>query len=180
MKKFKIAVGTTSVPKIKYLKDVLKELKINAKLFPIQVSSKVSDQPKTSEETSKGSANRALGAFKKIKEVDFAIGIEVGYHKDKNNQYEMFCWVTIIDKYDYQISSQSHKFLLPKYHQEILNKDMYVGDNLDGYIKGKNRNNHIKKQIDNIIRYRKPFIENALRNSLIAYLQKEDFKMSFR
>jgi len=175
MKKLKIAVGTTSVQKIKYLKDVLKELKINAKLFPIQVSSGVSDQPKTSEETRKGSNNRASGAFKKIKKVDFAIGTEIGYHKDKNNQYEMFCWVTIIDKYGYQISSQSHKFLLPKYHQEILDKDMDLCDNLKGYLKNKKENNHIKKHIDNIVRHRKPFIENALKNSLIRYMQKKDF-----
>lgn len=175
MKKFEIAVGTTSVQKIKYLRDVLKELKIRAKLFPVQVSSRVSDQPKTSEETNKGSVNRALNAFKKIKEIDFAIGIEVGYHKDKNNQYEMFCWVTIVDNHGYRISSQSHKFLLPKYHQEILDKDMYLGDNLEGYMKEKKENNHIKKHIDTIVRHRKPFIENALRNSLIAYLQKEDF-----
>ncbi len=175
MKKFKIAVGTTSAQKIKYFKEVLKELKINAKLFPVQVSSEVNDQPKTSEETKKGSVNRASNAFKEIKEIDFAIGIEVGYHKDKNNQYEMFCWVTIVDKYDCKISSQSHKFLLPKYYQEILDKDMYVGDNLDGYMKEKKENNHIKKHIDTIVRHRKPFIENALRNSLITYLQKEDF-----
>ncbi len=173
MKKIIIAVGTTSEPKIKYLKEVLKDLKVNAKLVPFEVKSGVSEQPKTSQETKKGSINRAKKAFEKNKEADFSMGIEVGYHKEGSTGYEMFCWVTIIDKNEYQISSQSHKFLLPKYHQEILNKDMYIGDNLDGYLQ--DSKHHIKKHIDNIVRHRKPFIENALKNALIRYFTKEDF-----
>lgn len=87
----------------------------------------------------------------------------------------MFCWVAIIDKNGYQISSQSHKFLLPKYHQKLLKKDIFLGDNLDEYIKNKKTNNKIEKQIDDIVRHRKPFIENALKNALIRYLKQEDF-----
>lgn len=137
------------------------------------MASGVLDQPKTTEETELGSVNRAKGAFMKILDADFAIGIEVGYHKNSNDEYEMFCWVTIIDKNGYQLSSQSHKFLLPKYHQGLLDKNLYLGDNLDGYIAGSE--NHIKKHIDEIVRYRKPFIENALKGALIRYLQREDF-----
>ena len=32
-----------------------------------------------------------------------------------------------------------------------------------------------KKHIAEIVRHRKPFIENALKNALIRYLNKEDF-----
>jgi inosine/xanthosine triphosphatase len=174
MAKIMIAVGTTSDQKIKYLKEVLKELKVKADLVSIQAKSGVAEQPKTSEETEKGSINRAKSAFEKTKDADYAIGIEVGYHKEKNG-YEMFCWVTIIDKSGYQISSQSHKFLLPKYHQELLKKDIYLGYNLDGYLKDKEEKNPIKKHIDDIVRYRKPFNESALKNALIRYLNKEDF-----
>jgi len=175
MQTFKIAVGTTSEHKIKYLKEVLKELEIKAKLFPVSVQSGVSEQPKTTEETERGSISRAARAAEKVKGEDFAIGVEVGYHRNKNAEYEMFCWVTIIDKDGYQISSQSHKFLLPKYHQEILNKDMYLGDNLDEYVKGQKSKDKIKKHIDDIVRYRKPFIENALKHALIRYIKQEDF-----
>ncbi len=175
MGKITIALGTTSDQKIKYLEEVLAELEIEAELIPIEVASGVTDQPKTTEETEQGSVNRAKGAFMKIPAADFAIGIEVGYHKNSNDEYEMFCWVTIIDKNGYQISSQSHKFLLPKYHQGLLNEDKYLGDHLDGYLKDEKSTNHVKKHIDDIIRYRKPFIENALKNALICYMQKEDF-----
>ena len=116
-----------------------------------------------------------MGAFEKNKDVDFSIGIEVGYHKDKNEQYEMFCWVTIVDNDEYQISSQSHRFMLPRYFQDLLKRDAYLGDNLDGYLQNNNRNNHFKKHVDDIVRNRKFFIENALKNVLIHYLNKEDF-----
>ena len=172
MEKLTIAVGTISDQKIKYLKDVLRELKIKSEIIAVDVKSGIAEQPKTSEETERGSKNRANGAFKKSKDADFAIGIEVGYHKGKNG-YEMFCWVTIIDNNGYQISSQSHKFLLPEYYQNILNKEMFLGDNLDGYYKDKK--NYIKKHIDDIVRYREPFIKNALNNALLRYLNKEDF-----
>jgi len=174
MKKIKIAIGTTSEQKIGYLKEVLNELNVEADLMPVQAKSGVADQPKTTEETELGSINRAKEAFEKNKETDFAIGIEIGYHKEKNG-YEMFCWVTIIDKNGYQISSQSHKFLLPKYFQKLLEKDVYLGDNLEGYLENKERVSDFKKHVDNIVRHRKPFIENALKNSLIRYLNKEDF-----
>lgn len=176
MLKFKIAVGTTSEQKLKYLKEVLKELEISAQIFPVQVQSGVSEQPKTTEETERGSINRAARAVEKVKDVDFSIGIEVGYHKNKNAEYEMFCWVTIIDKTGYQISNQSHKFLLPKYYQDVLENNLFVNEHLDGYMKDKKGGVlGVKKQIADIVRHRKPFIENALKNALLRYLNKEDF-----
>jgi len=174
-KKVTIVVGTMSDQKIGYLRDVLGELKIQAKLIPIEADSGVSQQPKTSEETERGSINRAKSAFEKVKEADFSIGIEVGYHKNENEQYEMFCWVTIVDDDEYQISSQSHRFMLPKYFQDLLKNDIYLGDNLDGYLQKDDTKNHFKKHVDDIVRNRKPFIENALKNALIRYLNKEDF-----
>jgi non-canonical (house-cleaning) NTP pyrophosphatase len=171
----KIAVGSTSKIKLKYLKEVLKELKIKNKLFPVDVQSGVSEQPKTTEETKIGSINRAVRAIKEVGGADFVMGIEVGYHKNKDDRYEIFCWVTIIDKDGYQISSQSHKFLLPKYYQEVLGNDLFINEHLDGFIKNKKKVSYVEKQIDDIMRHRKPFIENALKNALIRYLNKEYF-----
>ena len=175
MKILKIAVGTTSEPKLKYLKEVLKELEVKAKLFPVEVQSGVSEQPKTTEETERGLINRAARAAEKVEGEDFAIGIEVGYHRNKNAEYEMFCWVTIIDKDGYQILNQSHKFLLPKYYQDVLDNGLFVNEHLDGFIKDKKKLSRAEKQIDNIVRHRKPFIENALKHALLRYLNKENF-----
>jgi len=173
MKKLTIAVGTTSPQKISYLKEVLKELGIKSFIKPVETKSEISDQPITSNETKTGSINRARNALKEIKNADFALGIEMGYHKYLKDKYEMFCWVTVIDKHGYKISSQSHRFLLPEYHQKILSGGKYLGDNLDNY--SKKRKNATVNHIDNIIRYRKPFIISALKNSIIQYLGKEDF-----
>ena len=173
MKRLTIAVGTTSTQKIKYLKEVFKELGIKYVIKPIEVKSEVSDQPITSNETKKGSINRAKTALKKIRNADFSLGIEVGYHKYTKNKYEMFCWATIVDKHGYKTSSQSHKFLLPEYHQKILSSGKYLGDNLDSY--SKKRKDTIVAHIDNIVRHRKPFITSALKDVIIHYLGKEDF-----
>ena len=174
MKKI-ISVGTTSDQKINYLKEILKELNIKSELISIRVNSGVSEQPKTSTETKKGSINRAKRAFKKELKADFSIGIEVGYHKNSKRKYEMFCWVTIIGNNGYQISSQSHKFLLPKYYQNVLEKGLFVNEHLGGFMKNKKEASHAKRKIDEIVRHRKPFIENALKNALIRYLNKEYF-----
>lgn len=170
MKKLLIALGTTSKQKIDYLEEALKELRIEAKILPIQAESKISNQPKNTKETKQGTINRAKEAFKNVKS-DIGIGIEVGYNKNSKGKYEMFCWATIVDKKDHQISKQSHKFLLPEYHQKILNKNKYLGDNLDGYIKKSKSPN--REHIDDIIRYRKSFIEDALKKALISYLTKD-------
>jgi non-canonical (house-cleaning) NTP pyrophosphatase len=167
-----IAIGTTSKQKIAYLGEILKDLEIEAKIIPIQINGKISNQPKSTKETERGSIDRAKEAFKKVKS-DFGIGIEVGYDKNNKGKYEMFCWATIVDENGYQISSQSYKFLLPEYHQKILNKDKYLGDNLDGYLK--ESKSPVKKHIDDIIRYRKPFVESALKKALVFYLAREDF-----
>ena len=68
-----------------------------------------------------------------------------------------------------------HKFFLPKYYQEVLNKGLEMSVNLEEYMKDVDRENHAKKHIDQIVRHRKPFIENALKNALIRYLNKGDF-----
>lgn len=173
MKKLKIAVGTTSPQKIAFLKEVLKELGVKATVKPVEAKSKVSEQPVTSNETKIGSINRAKHALKEIKNADFALGIKVGYHKYLKNKYEIFCWATIIDRHGHKISGQSYKFLLPEYHQNILKSGKYLGNNLDGYSKRAKDSIHI--YIDDMLRYRKPFITSAIKDTLLRYLRKEDF-----
>jgi len=175
MRKFKIAVGTTSKQKIEYLEEVLCELKIKHNIYPVEVESGVSDQPVSIEETKKGSVNRAKRALDGVKEADFGIGIEIGYHKEKNLGYQIFCAVTIIDSNKNEITSESHKLLLPKYHQNILEKNESLGKHVHDYLKNTKVKNHTKKHLDEVIRFRRPFIENALKTSLIQYLNLEDF-----
>ncbi|PIU33269.1 inosine/xanthosine triphosphatase [Candidatus Woesebacteria bacterium CG_4_10_14_0_2_um_filter_39_14] len=173
MEKLIIALGTTYKQKIDFLKEVLNEIGVKAKIIPVKVESGVSSQPLISKETKQGSINRAKKALENIEDADCGIGIEIGYQKNNEGKYEMLCWTTIIDKKDIQISAKSHQFLLPVFHQDILKENKYLGDYVREYLK--TSNDKIIQEIGIIIRDRKPFITNALHNALIRYLKKEEF-----
>lgn len=173
-----IAVGTTSDQKIGYLKEILKELNIEAQIFPCEVKSLVSEQPLTSDETKQGSINRARHAFELVKEtgkpVDLGIGIEVGYEMNDKGSYEIFCWTSIVDGEGNAVSGQSSNFLMPKMFQDVIKRNDYVFHFLDEYMdihKGV-----VEKAVGEMIKNRKPFIVDATRKALMYHLKKEDFK----
>jgi len=169
MKTLKIAVGTTSEQKIGYLKEVLDEIGINAEIIPMEVKSGVSDQPITEDETQAGSTNRARAAFEKAEDADFGIGIEVGYHRNKNEDFEMFCCTSIFGKGEAIASCFSTRFLLPDFHQQILKENKYLGEYVRKY----------KEEVDEpvinytreLVRGRKPLIVEATRNVLLQFLE---------
>jgi inosine/xanthosine triphosphatase len=163
--KFVIAVGTTSSQKLDYVKKVLNKLKLKYKILPVEVSSGISDQPTTSQETRRGSVNRAKEAFRKTADADFSIGIEVGYHL-KKHEYEMFCWVTIYNKKN-TVSQISHSFVLPDHHQKVLKRKQFLGDHVADYYE--NSTDNLKQHVGKIIRYREPFITSALEYSLLKF-----------
>jgi len=165
----KIAVGTTSEQKIGYLKEVLAEIGIDADIIPVGVQSGVSDQPITEDETQTGSMNRAKSAFEKAENVDFAIGIEVGYHKNKDEDYEMFCCASIVGKGNLLSSCFSSKFLLPDFYQNILKENKYLGKYVRNY--QKQIDNPVINYVRELVRDRKPLIVEATRNALLNYLE---------
>ena len=173
MKTLKIALGTAYEQKINYLKEVLDDIGVRAEIIPVEVKSGISSQPLTSAETKKGSINRAGEALRKINKVDLGLGVEIGYEQNSQGKYEILCWVTIIDKKGNQISAQSHRFLLPKFHQEILKKNQFLGDYVRDYYK--NSDDKIIQCLGELIRNRKSFMINALYNALIHYLKREEF-----
>lgn len=169
MKTLKIAVGTTSEQKIGYLNEVLEEIGTIAEIVPMEVKSGVSDQPITEEETQTGSINRAKVAFEKTEDADFGLGIEVGYHKNKNEEFEMFCCTSIFGKGEALASCFSTRFLLPDFHQQILKENKYLGEYVRKY----------KEEVDEpvinytreLVRGRKPLIVEATRNVLLQFLE---------
>lgn len=177
MKTLKIAVGTTSEQKIGYLKEVLDEIGVRAEIIPVDVKSGVSDQPITEEETQTGSINRAKLAFEKTKDVDFGIGIEVGYHKnkqsfllpDKNEDFEMFCCSSIFGKGQAVASCFSSRFLLPDFHQQILKENKFLGEYVRSY--KEEIDEPVVNYIRELVRGRKPLIVEATRNVLLQFLE---------
>ena len=175
MDKIKIAVGTTSEYKLGFLKELLNELKIaeNVELFPVKAESKVSEQPISEKETKKGSINRAKAALKHSREAECGLGIEVGYHKNKEGKYDIFCYATIVNRQKVKISCVSHKFPLPKFHQEKLDSNLYLGDHTEIY--HKDTNHPAKKYLGEMLDSRKLIIQDALRQVLLRYIMREEF-----
>ena len=168
----KIAVGTTSEQKIGYLKKVLKALRIRAGIVPVGAKSSVSDQPLTSSETKQGSVNRAKGALKEAPQADFGMGIEVGYHKNKSG-YDMFAWVSIVDREGNTVSSRSQALPLPRFHAKTIKAKRYLGDHVMEYVK--TSRHPLSKRIGLVITYRESFIVTAIELALLRYLRREEF-----
>jgi non-canonical (house-cleaning) NTP pyrophosphatase len=166
----KIAVGTMSVPKLQYLQDVLDEMNVSADLIPVEVESGVSEQPLTAEETKQGSVNRTSYAYSKCKNADMAIGVEVGYHPDDGGNYEIFCYATLIDKNGKQLSAESHRLLLPDFHQNILKENKYLGDHVRKFL-DENLDENSKLVGEDLVS-RRSFIKASIKAVLTEYFEK--------
>jgi non-canonical (house-cleaning) NTP pyrophosphatase len=170
----KIVIGSSSDQKNKYLKEVLGELKVeDFNITSVEVSSEVNDQPLSSEETLKGSIERARSAYMLQPNSEISLGIEVGYESNSNQKYEMFCWTTIFDgKKEY--SSKSNHFILPEFHQEIIKSGKYLGDYVRNFY---NENDSVyKKLLGDLIIKRDVIIKNSIFHSLAYYLNKSDYQ----
>ena len=73
-----VAIGSTNKAKIDGVIEAYKLFNIDVEVIPIKVSSGISHQPKSLEETVKGAVNRALNALKLVENADEAVGIESG------------------------------------------------------------------------------------------------------
>ena len=171
--KLRIALGSASSQKVGYLREVLVEIGIKAEIIPKEVVSGVSEQPLCEAETKKGAINRAKEALRQTPEADFGLGMEVGYHLNKEGKYEMFCCASIVDKNSFAQSCFSSRFLLPLFHQEILKEGKYLGEFVREY--KREINEPVTNYIRELIRGRKPLIIEAARNVLLAYLEDRSF-----
>ena len=168
----KIAIGSTSSQKLKYLKNVLAKIKIlNYEIISNDINSKISEQPLTSEETLKGSINRAKKAYSLNKGVNFSLGIEVGYELNTKQKYEIFCWSTIYDGLRVY-SCKSNNFLLPKYHQDKIKNALYLSDYVRDF---KDNKNYIKNKLGLIIKNRDIIIKNSIFHVLMYFLNKDEY-----
>jgi len=170
---YKITVGTTSESKLKFLKECLDEIGIEAELLPSKVESKVAEQPMTEEETSFGAENRAKGALLLNPNADFGIGMEVGYNSNKNGGIDIFSCTAIVDNNGFKETCFSSKMPLPKYHKEVLRKQLYLGDYVRDFLKNidKPEVNYLREYL----RSRRQIITESIRNILLRYLNREEY-----
>ena len=73
----KINVGSQNIVKVSAVKEVIEnyDFLLNAEVFGLKISSQVSTQPKSLDETIHGAMNRAKNSFK---DCNYSFGIEDG------------------------------------------------------------------------------------------------------
>ena len=168
----KIAVGTTSNWKIKFLDEVLRDLGVEAEILPDNVESGVPEQPVGDNLVKEGALNRARAAFENNDGCDLALGIEVGYEKREDGKFMMFSYAAAVDKRgDY--SAKSSSLLLPRFFQNVLTNS----EPLRNYVKEYRERDHhpsslyLAKTVDD----REPFIKEAIRTCLLVFLHREEY-----
>jgi non-canonical (house-cleaning) NTP pyrophosphatase len=134
---YTIALGTISELELKYLNEILNELNINYFVVSVEVDSLVSNQPISSDETKKGSLNRARHAFRIAKEHGegeiLGIGIEVGYEKNRLGRYEVLSWASIVDGRGREISKNLIRFR-SLFFNHALESGEHISDYVDEYV----------------------------------------------
>ncbi|HUC96086.1 MAG TPA: DUF84 family protein [Candidatus Saccharimonadales bacterium] len=146
------------------------EVGFGADLIPIKVESGISEQPLTAKETKSGSINRTRNAFLKCKNADMAIGVEVGYHPNGDGNYEILCYATLIGKNGKHFSAESHRLLLPDFHQNILKENKLLGEYVRKFL-NENSDQYSKEVGEDIIS-RKSFIKASIKSVLGEYFDQ--------
>lgn len=164
----KIAVGTKSEQKLGYLFEVLRELGIEVSIEDYNVASGVAEQPLTSEETLKGAMNRAQAALNRSQDADYGMGIEVGYDRVNADQYGIFCWTVLVDREGKTAKAKSHTFLLPSFHNKVVEEGNYLSDYVREYFNYAPDN--LTQYVAELMRGRRLYIMESMRYALIYAL----------
>ena len=92
----------------------------------VSISSDISDQPMSNNETLKGAINRSNNAKLEYMDADYWIGIEGGVEK-KGNEMQVFAWI-FIQSNEMEGKARTATFDLPKKIIELIDSGMELGD----------------------------------------------------
>lgn len=116
-----IAVGTNNKVKIQAVTNACEKIfKKELVIQSVEVSSGVSDQPMSDQESIEGAINRAMAAMGKI-QADFGIGLEGGV-TEIGDQMFLTGWVAVVHKDGRKGLASSGRILLPQRVAEELKK----------------------------------------------------------
>jgi len=178
----KINIGSKAKPKIQALKEIIKDYPdfSSAEIILKNVSSDISDQPKSLDETIKGAMNRARNAFM---DCDYSFGIESGLMRvpETKSGYMDFTCCAIYDGKKFHLGLSS-AFEHPKivmeqilknglnasqaFHATGLTNDTYIGhsEGIIGLL--------TKNRLD-----RKEYTKEAIRTALIHLENKNLYEI---
>jgi len=130
MSNLKVIVGSSNKVKIEAIKNIF----ANFEVVGIPVSSKVSNQPISDEETMKGALNRALGA-KRFGEI--GIGLEGGVQQTSYGML-VVSYGALVDEKNKIYLAGGTRILLPNEVSKEIYKGKELGDVMDQYANKRN------------------------------------------
>lgn len=174
-----ISVGTKNKAKIEAVKEISKEYGFlnGLKVVGKEVSSGVSEQPKTMEETARGAINRAKNAFGEKSR--YSIGIEDGLAKVPYTKtgYMNFCFCAVYDGKEIRLGVSSGYENPKEITKMIFEKNMNTTDAFLILGLADDKNIGSKNGVIGILTKnrltRKGLAKEALRNALIQIENRE-------
>ena len=165
----KVGIGTKNPLKAKVVRDIFEKVFEDIKVFPIEVESGVSAQPKE-KEVLDGAINRAR---KSLKDNEFGVGIEAGTTEIDDRTFVIGYCVVIDKNGNYTIGSQPI-FELPNVLAKRIREGETLGNVADEYFNTKD----IKKStgavgiLSNYMITREDLMRSALLTALIPFISK--------
>lgn len=128
-----VAIGTKNRAKTAAIQNILNNYFDSVEYIQVDVSSNVSEQPFSNEETRQGAMNRALNTLE-IAKADLNFGLEGGVHEMGE---QMYCtnWGAVALKDGTVISAAGAQFLLPEEVAVELREGKELGPVMDAYTK---------------------------------------------
>lgn len=136
-----IAIGSTNPAKVNAVRKAFQELDKNITIVPINVSSGVSEQPFSDEETIQGAINRALECLNHS-EIDIGIGLEGGV-QESSYGLSICNWGALVEKNQPPIIAGGARIILPEEIAIRLRNGEELGPVMDDY---SSQNNVRKKE----------------------------------
>ena len=96
-------------------------------MIPVSVSSDVSDQPMSDEETRTGARNRVINAKTKVPEADFWVGLEGGL-ETLDGSLMAFAWMAISNDSGLMGESRTTTLPLPPKIQKLVSEGLELGE----------------------------------------------------
>lgn len=131
-----IVVGSANPVKIEAAKLAARDLG-EVSVSGLEVSSGVSHQPRSDQETRNGAEARARAALLSLPNAEFGIGFEGGVHEEKEGMYNVV-WCSIVDKQGNHFETSGARFQLPEIIAEGIRQGKEMGPLLDELLQDAN------------------------------------------
>jgi inosine/xanthosine triphosphatase len=124
-----VVVASKNIPKLSATREGFTRL-LSGSTFDVEgvsVSSGVSDQPLSDEETLQGANNRAKNARVAQPNADFWVGIEGGV-EEHQDAIQSFAWVVVIDREGRAGRARTSAYYLPEETTRLLREGKELGE----------------------------------------------------